>query len=114
MTRPSLRNILSDEQQSLQEVWGWYEFQRVLVGEEKGRALDALFAGASAVASRYMGKTRDEIDADFAFQVAELGRVTILGMLQGIVASRRTYVSGKRCPTRIGYTRWDPQPARIT
>ena len=41
MRRRALHNLLSNEEQSLEEVWAWYEFQRALIGEEKSRVLTA-------------------------------------------------------------------------
>ncbi|MGA2619570.1 MAG: hypothetical protein ABSF26_18325 [Thermoguttaceae bacterium] len=89
MTRRSLSNILSGEQQSLQKVWGWYEFQRALIGEETSRVLDAPRDSASLAKSRYVGKTPEELEADFADQIAELGRVTMLGILASTEAALR-------------------------
>ena len=81
MTRRSLLNTLSNREQSLQTVWQWHEFQRSLIGEEKSRLFGALARGESLVESRYFGKTREELDADFAFQIAELSLLGIFGML---------------------------------
>ncbi len=89
MTRRSLSNILSGEQQSLQEVWGWYEFQRALIGEEMSRVLDAPANNVTLVMSRYVGKTREELEAGFADHIAELGQVTMLGMLVSTEAALR-------------------------
>jgi hypothetical protein len=89
MTRRARAPLLSNEEQSLQDVWRWYEFQRALVGEEKGRVLDALSTGVSLAMSRYVGKTREELDDDFAYQTAELAKVTMLGMLACIEAILR-------------------------
>jgi hypothetical protein len=81
--------ILSGDPQSLQEVWGWHEFQRALVGEEKSRVLDAPAGGVSLAMSRYVGKTREELEGDFAYQIAELAQVTMLGMLASTEAALR-------------------------
>jgi hypothetical protein len=89
MTRRSLLNILSGEEQGLHEVWGWYEFQRALVGEEKSRVLDAIAAGVGLGMSRYLGKTREELEADFAYQATELAQAAMLGMLAGTEAVLR-------------------------
>ncbi len=89
MTRRRLSNTLSGEEQSLQEVWGWYEFQRALIGEEKSRVLDALAGGGSLAMSRYVGKTREELEGDFAHQTVGLARVTMLGMLASTEAALR-------------------------
>lgn len=80
MSRTSLLSILSDREQSLFDVWQWSEFQRALIGEEKGRVFDAFDAGTDLAIPRYVGKTRDELDDYFVYQVAELESVTILGM----------------------------------
>ena len=53
MTGRSL-NILSSEEPGLSDLWGWYEFQRALIGDEKGRLFDALNAGVSLPANRYI------------------------------------------------------------
>ena len=89
MTRPPLSDILSGEQQSLQEVWEWHEFQRTLIGEERSRVLTAPVGAVSATTSRYVGKTREELEEDFAHQVAELARVTMLGLLASTEAALR-------------------------
>jgi hypothetical protein len=89
MTRRSLSNILSNEEQSLQDVWVWYEFQRVLIGEEKSRVFDLLASGRSSLASRYFGKTRQELDDDFTKQITELRNLTSLGMLASTEAALR-------------------------
>jgi hypothetical protein len=89
VTRPSLSEILSGEQQSLQEVWDWHEFQRALIGEEKSRVLDAPPGGVGLALSRYVGKTREEVERDFAYQVAELAQVAMLGMLASTEAALR-------------------------
>jgi uncharacterized protein (DUF4415 family) len=89
MTRRWVPDILSGDQQSLQEVWRWHEFQRALVGEEKSRVLDAPAGGASLAMSRYVGKTREELEGDFAYQIAELAQLTMLGMLASTEAALR-------------------------
>ena len=89
MTRRSLARILSNEEQSLPDVWGWYDVQRALIGEEKSRVLDALAAGTSLTASRYFGATRDELLDDFKYQIAELDRMVMLGMLACTEAALR-------------------------
>ncbi|HVC95397.1 MAG TPA: hypothetical protein VND64_17000 [Pirellulales bacterium] len=88
MTRRSL-NILSYEEQSLHQVWGWYEFQRALIGEEKSRVFDSLSSGTGLLTSRYLAKTWEELDDDFDYQTAELGRVTMLGVLTCTEAALR-------------------------
>ena len=52
-----------------------------LIGEEKGRLFGALAKGGGSTASRYFGKTLEELDADFTFQTAELSLLSMLGML---------------------------------
>jgi hypothetical protein len=89
MKRPSPLDNLSGERQSLQEVWAWYEFQRTLINEEKGRVLDPPAGSVSLATSRYAGKTREELKADFAYQIAELDQVTMLGMLASTEAAFR-------------------------
>ena len=89
MTRPPLSTILSGEQQGLQEIWGWYEFQRVLIGEEKSRVLDVPAGSVSLAMSRYVAKTREELEEDFAYQIAERDQVTMLGMLACTEAALR-------------------------
>jgi hypothetical protein len=89
MTRRSLFNTLSNQEQGLPTVWEWHEFQRALIGEEKSRVLDALAKGEGPAAPRYFGKTRQELDADFAFQVAELGLLSMLAMLACTEAALR-------------------------
>jgi hypothetical protein len=88
MTRRSL-NILSHEEQDIHEVWEWYEFQRDLIGEEKSRILNALVQGSSIATSRYIGKTREELEDDFSYQLSELGKMTMLGMLASTEAALR-------------------------
>ena len=88
MTRRSLWNTLSNQEQSLSKVWAWHEFQRALIGEEHKRLFGALARGERP-ATRYVGKTPDELDADFAFQTAELGLLTMLGMLACTEAALR-------------------------
>lgn len=81
MTRRSLANLLSSEEPGLHDVWGWCQFQRALLGEEKSRVLEAFGRGEDLTTSRYMGKTREELDDDFVYQTIELGQMTKLGML---------------------------------
>ena len=88
MSRQSLLNTLSKQEQSLVKVWEWYELQRALIGEEKGRVWDALARGAG-VAPRYFGRTREELDAEFTFQTAELNFLSMLGMLACTEAALR-------------------------
>jgi hypothetical protein len=89
MTGRSVSNILSNEEQSLDEVWAWYEFQRALIGEEKVRVLGLLDRGETPVKPRYLFKTREEIDHDFAYQTAELGWLAMLGMMGSMEAALR-------------------------
>jgi hypothetical protein len=89
MTRRSLLNTLSSQEQSLGIVWQWYEFQRSLIGEEKGRLFGAMARGESPAESRYFGKTREELDADFAFQAYELSLLSMFGMLASTEATLR-------------------------
>ncbi len=89
MTKRGLVNLLSNEEQSLPEVWAWYEFQRALIGEEASRVFTALSSGLGVPASRYVGKTRDELERDFAYQLAELAQLTMLGMLACTEAALR-------------------------
>jgi hypothetical protein len=81
MTRRGLSSLLSGEEQSLAEVWNWYEYQRALIGEEKSRVFAALSSASALPVPRYVGKTPKELEEGFAYQVAELGRLTVLGML---------------------------------
>lgn len=80
---------MANEAQGLQRLWGWYELQRALIGEEKSRVLDALSSGANLATSRYVGKTGDELDRDFKYQGAELAQLTMLGMLACTEAALR-------------------------
>ena len=89
MTRGALSNLLSNEEQNLLDVWSWYEFQRALIGEEKSRVLAGLSSGLGLPMARYVGKTREELDGDFAYQLAELGQLTMLGMLACTEAALR-------------------------
>jgi hypothetical protein len=89
MRQHPLLNILSGEQQSLQTVWQWYEFQRALVGEEKSRVLDVPAGSVSLALSRYVGKTREELEEEFGYQTTELAQVTMLGMLASTEAALR-------------------------
>ncbi len=89
MTRQSLLNTLSSQEQSLGTVWQWHEFQRSLISEEKRRLFAALARGESPAESRYFGKSSKELDADFAFQIAELGRLSMFGMLACTEAALR-------------------------
>ena len=57
MTRRALANLLSNQEQTLEEVWGWYEFQRALIGEEKSRVLTAMSNRLPLLTGRYLGKT---------------------------------------------------------
>jgi hypothetical protein len=81
MTRRSLSLTPSSQRPSLSRVWEWYEFQRSLIREEKSRLFGALARGESPSESRYLGKEREELDAEFAFQAAELGALSTLGIL---------------------------------
>jgi hypothetical protein len=89
VTRPSLSEILSGEELGLQEVWSWYAFQRALIGEEKSRVLGAPAGDLGLATSRYVGKTREEVEGDFAYQIAELAQVAKLGMLASTEAALR-------------------------
>ena len=89
MTRRSLSNILSGQEQSLGDVWGWYEFQRALTGEELSRVLDALRADQCLQSPHYFGKSRDELQDEFAYQTAELDRAAIFEMFACVEAALR-------------------------
>jgi hypothetical protein len=89
MTPRSLLNALSNQEQSLGTVWQWYEFQRSLIGEEKSRLFGALARGERLTESRYFGKTLEELDADFAFQTAELGLLSEFAMFACTEAALR-------------------------
>jgi hypothetical protein len=89
MTRRSLANILSTEERDLLQVWSWYELQRALIDEEQGPVFEAMLAGSGLTTSRYAGKTRDELEADFAYQRDELAQLTKLGMLACTEAALR-------------------------
>jgi hypothetical protein len=88
MTEGSLK-FLSGQEPSLFDLWGWYEFQRALIGEEKGRVLDALNAALGPATNRYAGKTPAELKDDFAYQQSELDQLMMLGLLTATKASLR-------------------------
>lgn len=79
----------SGEEQSLPDVWAWYQFQLALIREEKARVLEALASGAALATDRYLGRTRDELEEEFEHQADELGKVTTLGMLACTEAALR-------------------------
>jgi hypothetical protein len=89
MTRQSLSINISDQVQSLDTVWQWYEFQQFLIGEEKSRLFGALARGESPAESRYFGKTREELDDLFVFQNEELGHLSMFAMLACVEATLR-------------------------
>jgi hypothetical protein len=89
MSPRPLANVLSSEEQDVDEVWNWYEFQRALIGEEKSRVLDAFALGASPIASRYFGRTAEELEDVFAYQLLELSRLTMFGLLASTEAALR-------------------------
>ncbi len=89
MTQRSQLNTLSNEEQRLSTVWEWYGFQRALIREEKSRLFGALARGESPAASRYVGKTREKLDADLAFQDDELSRLSMFGMFACTEAALR-------------------------
>ena len=89
MRQHPLLSVLSGEHRSLQEVWQWYEFQHALIGEERSRVLDAPAGSPSLALSRYVGKTREELEKEFRYQTTELGRVAMLGMLASTEAALR-------------------------
>jgi hypothetical protein len=95
MTRRSLLNTLSSDELSLSQVWGWYEFQRALIGEEKSRVLHTLSEGEGLAMSRYFGKTRAELDVDFAFQTTELAQLAMFAMLSCTEAALRVDFIGR-------------------
>jgi|SRR5579862_9862069 len=100
MSRRTLSNLLSHEQLSLENVWLWYEFQAALVSEETRRVLDLFAQGTNTVPARYLDKSTDQLEADFQFQMDELDKMTILGMLACTEAALRVdfviRVSSKR------------------
>lgn len=89
MTRRSLLNTLSRQEQSLSIVWQWHESQLALIGEERSRVFGALGRGETPVPARYFGRTPEELEASFTFQSAELGLLSILGMLACTEAALR-------------------------
>ncbi|MBO0698201.1 MAG: hypothetical protein J2P46_07395 [Zavarzinella sp.] len=108
MNPGSLLNTLSGDEPNLGDVWVWYEFQRALVGEETSRVLAALGAGTGPTQSRYLGKTREELEADFAFQVNELGSAAAMLMLASAEAAMRVdFVE------RVGQKKKDPVSRRL-
>jgi hypothetical protein len=89
MTPGSLLNTVIGDEPSVDDVWLWYEFQRAIVGEEKSRVLTTLVAGTGLTESRYVGKTREELERDFSFQVEELKSAVGLLMLASAEAAMR-------------------------
>ncbi len=89
MARRHLETILSKDEQGLDEVWEWFDFQGVLIGEEQVRTLDAFLTGAAPVEPRYFGKTRYELEDFFDNQREELKLVTMLLLLSATEAALR-------------------------
>jgi len=89
MARLHLKSVLSEDEQDLNEIWEWYVLQNMLIGDEAVNTLDALLSGSASIASRYFGKTRDELDEFFAYQRSELGQVTMLILLAAAEAALR-------------------------
>ncbi len=89
MNRRLLRSLLPNQELSLAEVWGWYEFQHALIGEERSRVFDAISRGQMLGPQRYFNKARDELDQDFSFQTDELSHCAMLGMMSATEAALR-------------------------
>ena len=87
MARRHLESKLSRDELDLDEVWGWYEFQGELIGEETVRTLNALITGATLSQPRYFAKTRDELDEFFVRQRDELKRLTMFNLLAATEAA---------------------------
>lgn len=67
----------------------WHEFQGNLPGEEKSRVLDAPLGSNAPGVPRYFDKTREELEEDFAWQIAELDLLSALGLLAATEATLR-------------------------
>jgi len=72
----------------LDKVWGWFQFQRALIGEELGsiRRESQAAGGDSVVHARrhrlqFIGKTQRELDEFFEEQQDALGLLTMLDLL---------------------------------
>lgn len=103
MSPGSLLNTLSGDEPTLDDIWLWYEFQRAMTGEEKGRVLAALSTAVGPTESRYFGKTREELETDFAFYVSELEAAAALLMLASTEAAMRNdFIE------RVGQKKKDP------
>lgn len=89
MSRPPRPRLLS-KNRTLQTIWSWYEFQRALIGEEKARVLTGLFQVGNIGPSRYVGKTQQELEVDFAEQLDELNQLTMFALLAYAEAALRT------------------------
>jgi hypothetical protein len=108
MSLGSLLNTLSSEGPTLDDVWRWYEFQRAIVGEEKGRVFEEVGLGIALTQPRYFGKTIEELEADFAYHLAELGHAVALLILASTEAALRVdFVK------RVGQKKKDPVSRRF-
>lgn len=88
MARRHLLEKLSGQEQSLAQVWDWYELQLGLVGAEQKQVLEAATAGSPSH-PRYFDRTRDELVAFFDGQRLELAYAAMLGMLAATEAALR-------------------------
>jgi len=89
MARRHMESYLSGKELSLDGVWDWYDFQGLLISEEKVRTLASLLTGASLAQPRYFGRTRDELIEFFDAQREELMISAMLALLAATEAALR-------------------------
>ena len=89
MSRRLRLSTLSNEEESLSELWEWRELQRALINAERARLFAALERGESLAEPRYFAKTKEELDSNFAFQSTETDLLSMLGMFACVEASLR-------------------------
>ncbi len=89
MARRHMESILSGKELSLNGVWDWYDFQGLLISEEKVRTLASLLTGASLAYPRYFGRSRDELIEFFNVQLKELMISATLTLLAATEATLR-------------------------
>jgi hypothetical protein len=82
------RSFESHDDPDIGFVWLWFEFQRALVGEERGRVLRTFRPGSDLVVearspheSRFIGFTRKEVQEFFDSQTGELELLTMFALL---------------------------------
>ncbi len=78
---------LSSQEQTLSEVWQWYQYMDKALGDSQTKVINALDSGATV--SEFFLMTKDEIIGYFSWHKEELDRLVSLNLIASAEASLR-------------------------